>query len=80
MVGEALKVNKTLLHLALSCMQGVGRRIRAWGGWMMQMGNNMHDEGKGGHVVSRGTGMIQGKSQAQRQCEGQVVEGLWGHR
>ena len=47
---------------------------------MMQMGNNMHDEGKGGHVVSRGTGMIQGKRQAQRQCEGQVVEGLWGHR
>ena len=40
----------------------------------------MHDEGKGVHMISRGIGMIRGKAQARGQCEGQVVEGLWGHR
>ena len=70
MVGEALQVNNTLLHLDLARTLGVGRRIRTWVGWLMHMGKHMNDEGKGAHVVSRGTGMIWGKAQAQRQCEG----------
>ena len=37
---------------------------------MMQIGKDMHHKGKGAHEVSRGTGMVQGKAWAQRQCEG----------
>ena len=38
---------------------------------LMHMGKHiMHDKAEGAHVISGGTGMIQGKAQAQRHCEG----------